>query len=110
MTLFFQNHQITIYRRRRKGSTDRYGMSATFTAYWSDIQPAGLDRTTFVGGRVGSVYTAFVDTTADVKEGDEIHIIGGTYNNKVFSVKGVNHWENAGLLDHTELTMVAQDG
>ena len=110
MTIFFQNHQITIYRRRRKGSTDRYTMSATFTAYQSDIQPAGLDRTNFVGGRIGATYTAFVDTSADIKEGDQVHILGGTYNNKVFSVKGVNHWEGANLLDHTELTLVATDG
>lgn len=110
MTIFFKNHQITIYRRRRIGSSNRYAMSATFTAYQSDIQPAGIDRVTLVGGRIGAVYTAFVDTTTDIKEGDQVRIIGGTYANKTFSVKGVNHWESAGLLDHTELTLVAQDG
>lgn len=110
MTIFFPNHQITIYRRRRKGSTDKYTMSATFTAYQSDIQPATLDRVTLIGGRIGATYTAFVDTTADIKEGDQVKIIGGAYANKVFSVKGVNHWEGAGLLDHTELTLESQDG
>lgn len=110
MTLFFKNHQISIYRHRRVGSSNRYSMSATFTAYQSDIQPAGIDRITLVGGRIGAVFTAFVDTTTDIKEGDQVHIIGGVYNGKVFSVKGVNHWENAGLLDHTELTLVANDG
>lgn len=110
MTIFFQNHQITIYRRRRVGSTNRYSMSATFTAYQSDIQPAGIDRTTFVGGRVGAVYVAYVDTSVDIKESDQIKVIGGAYANKKFSVKGVNHWEGAGLLDHVELTLVATDG
>lgn len=110
MTLFFQNHQITIYRRRRKGTTDRYAMSATFTAYQSDIQPASQERTEFVSGRFGATYTAFVEASVDIKEGDQAHIIGGTYDNKVFSVKGVSHWEGAGLLDHIELILVAQDG
>lgn len=110
MTLFFANHQIQIYRNRRKGSSDRYGMSATFTGYNSDIQPASQERTQFIGGSIGAVYTAFVDTDADIKESDQVHIIGGVYNNKVFSVRGVQHWEGAGLLDYTELVLVAQDG
>lgn len=109
MTLFFKNHQITIFRRRRKGTSDRYGMSATFTAYSVDLQPASQTRTEFVSGRIGAVYTAFIDATVDIKEGDQVHIIGGTYNNKVFSVKGIQHWEGAGLLDHTELTLTSQD-
>lgn len=110
MTLFFKNHQIQIYRRRRKGSSDRYAMSATFTAYQSDIQPASQERAEFVQGRFGATYTAFVEATVDIKEGDQAHIIGGTFDNKVFSVKGVSHWEGAGLLDHIELILVAQDG
>lgn len=110
MTLFFTNHQIQIYRSRRKSNTDRYGLSATFTAYYSDIQPATQERTQFVGGSIGAVYTAFVDATVDIKESDQVHILGGTYNGKVFSVKGVQHWQGAGLLDHIELVLVAQDG
>lgn len=110
MTLFFTNHQIQIYRSRRKGSTNRYGMSATFTAYQSDIQPASQERTEFVQGRFGATFTAFVDATVDIKEGDEAHIIGGLYDGKVFSVKGVQTWQGAGLLDHIELVLVAQDG
>lgn len=110
MTLFFANHSIQIYRRRRKGSSDRYAMSATFTAYQSDIQPASQERTEFVQGRFGATYTAFVDATIDIKEGDQARIIGGTYDNKLFGVKGVQHWEGAGLLDHLELILVAQDG
>ena len=109
-TLFFPNHSIQIYRRRRKGSSDRYGMSATFTAYPSDIQPASQERTEFIQGRFGATYTAFVDASVDIREGDQAHIIGGTYNSKVFSIKGVNHWEGAGLLDHIELIMTSQDG
>ncbi len=110
MTIYFPNHSIQIYRRRRKGSSDRYAMSATFTAYQGDIQPASQERTEFVQGRFGATYTAFVEATVDIKEGDQAHIIGGTYNGKTFSVKGVQHWEGAGLLDHIELILVAQDG
>lgn len=81
-------------------------MSATFTAYNSDIQPATQERTEFVPGRIGAVFTAFVDATVDIKEGDQVH----TEDGKVYSVKGVQHWEGAGLLDHTELVLTSQDG
>lgn len=108
--LFFSNHQIQIYRRRKIGSSDRYSMSATFTAYQSDIQPATQERTEFVQGRFGATYTAFVDASVDIKEGDQAHILSGTYAGKVFSVRGVNHWEGAGLLDHIELILTSQDG
>jgi hypothetical protein len=106
MTLFFYNHQITIYRRRRKGNTDRYGMSATFTGYNADIQPAGQERTEFVQGRFGKTFTAFVDSSVDVKEGDQIR----TEDSKVYSVKGVSSWDSAGMLDHKELIITSQDG
>lgn len=105
MTLFFPNHTIEIYRRRRKGTSDRYGMSATFTAYQSDIQPATQERTEFIRGRIGSTFTGFVDTTADIKEGDQIV----TEDGKRYSVKGVQHWAGAGLLDYTELVLTSQD-
>jgi len=107
--LFFKNHTITIYRRRQVSTTNRYTLSATFTAYQTDIQPAGQQRTEFVQGRLGATFVAFVDTSVAVKEGDHIHITGGEYDGKVFAVKGVQHWEGAGLLDHTELTLIAQD-
>lgn len=110
MTLFFPNHSIIIFRRKRKGSSDRYALSATFTAYRSDIQPATQERTEFVQGRFGATYTAFVEANVNIKESDQVHIIGGTYDGKVFSVKGVSHWEGAGMLDHIELILVAQDG
>lgn len=110
MTLFFVNHQIQIYRRRRKGTSDRYGLSATFTAYSADIQSMSPDRAQYVQGRFGATFDAYLDTSADIKEGDQVHVIGGIYDGKVFSVKGVEHWEGAGLLDHTHIVMVAQDG
>lgn len=110
MNLFFANHSIIIFRQRRKGTSDRYGMSATFTAYQSDIQPASQERTEFVSGRFGATYTAFIDASVDIKEGDQVHITSGTYAGKVFSVKGVSHWEGAGLLDHIELILTSLDG
>lgn len=81
-------------------------MSATFTGYSIDIQPASMERTEFVSGRIGKTFTAFVDTTVDVKEGDEIR----TEDGKVYSVKGVSIWAGSGLLDHTELLLTSQDG
>jgi hypothetical protein len=105
MTIFFKNHQITIFRRKRKGSADRYAMSATFTSYQSDIQPASQQRTEFVSGRIGAVYTAFIDATIDIKEGDYVHNEDG----KIYAVKGVQVWEGAYLLDHIELTLTSLD-
>lgn len=105
MTVFFKNHQITIYRNRRKGTSNRFGMSATFTAYESDIQPASQQRTEFVSGRIGATYTAFIDATVDIKEGDYIQIENG----KRYAVKGVQVWQGAGLLDHIELLLTSQD-
>src|SRR5690348_754736 len=106
MTVFFQNHQIQIYRKRRKGTSDRFGMSATFTAFQSDIQPASQERTEFVQGRFGATFTAFVDADVDIKEND----YAVTEDGKRYAVKGVSHWQGAGLLDHIELILVAQDG
>lgn len=105
MTLFFQNHQITIYRNRRKGGTNRFGMSATFTAYPADIQPASQQRTEFVAGRIGSTYTGFIDATVDIQEGDYVQ----TEDGKRYAVKGVQIWAGAGLLDHIELLLTSQD-
>lgn len=103
--MFFHNHEITIFRRRRKGSSDRYGMSATFTAFQSDIQPASQSRMEFVSGRIGATFTAFIDATIDIKEGDYVH----TEDGKVYAVKGIQIWQGAGLLDHIELTLTSQD-
>lgn len=105
MTLFFKNHQIIIFRKRRISGTDRYSVSATFTAYQADIQPASQERTEFVAGRIGTTFTAFVEATVDIKEGDQVR----TEDGKKYSVKGVQHWQGAGLLDHIELTLTSQD-
>lgn len=105
MTIFFTNEQITIVRRKRKGSSDRYGMSATFTGYSADIQPASQERTEFVQGRIGATFVAFVDATVDIKESDQVLTADG----KRYSVKGVQNWSGAGLLDHIELTLTSQD-
>lgn len=106
MTLYFANHSITIIRNRRIGSSHRYGMSATFTAFSADIQPASQERTEFVQGRIGATFTAFVEATVDIKEGDYIQ----TEDGKRYAVKGVQIWQGAGLLDHIELLITSQDG
>lgn len=105
MTLFFQNHEIEIYRNRRKGVTNRFGMSATFTAYNADIQPASQERIEFIAGRIGTTFTAFIEANVDIKEGDQVL----TEDGKRYSIKGVQKWSGAGLLDHIELTMTSQD-
>jgi hypothetical protein len=105
MTLFFDNHEITIYRSRRKTGTDRYAMSATLTSYPADIQPASIERTESVPGRIGNIFDAFVEQSVDVKEGDQIVASG-----KRYSVRGVSNWQGAGLLDHKELTLESLDG
>lgn len=105
MTIFFSNSSIQIYRRRRIGSTDRYSVSATFTGYSADIQPASQERTEFVQGRIGATFTAFVDASVDIKEGDQVK----TQDGKVYSVKGVQRWQGAGILDHIELILTSQD-
>lgn len=104
MTLFFPNESIQIYRNRRIGSAHRFSMSATGTIWRADIQPASQTRQESLQGRFGAVFTAFVEVDCDVKEGDQIHV--GT---KVYSVKGVNIWRGAGLLDHKELLLTSQD-
>lgn len=105
MTVFFPNHTIQIYRKRRVSGSDRYSVSATFTAYPSDIQPATQERTEFVSGRIGATFTAFVDVSVDIKESDQII----TEDGKRYSVKGVQKWQGAGLLDYIELTLTSQD-
>lgn len=108
MTLFYPNHTITIYRNRRQGSTNLYGMSATFTPYQADIQPASAQRQQLAPDRWGAVFSAFVDSSDDIQEGDQIH----TEDGKVYSVRGVQTWEGGGgfaELDHLELVLVALD-
>ncbi len=107
MTLYFPNNSIQIYRKRRIGTAHRFSISATGTVWQSDIQPASQTRQESISGRFGAVFTAFVEVDCDVKEGDQIHVIGDT---KVYSVKGVSIWRGAGLLDHKELLLTSEDG
>ena len=106
MTVFFRSHQITIYRRRRIGSTDRYAMSATFTTHSIDIQPAAPERVSEADGRFGALFSAWVDVDVDIKTGDQLHIVD---TGKVYGVRGVQIWQGAGLLDHKELLLEARD-
>lgn len=105
MTLFFSNHQITIFRSRKHAGVDKYSLSATFTGYSADIQPASPSRIELVQGRVGTTYTAFLDATVDVKEGDVIVTADG----KRYGVTGIQRWQGAGLLDHLELVLTSKD-
>lgn len=102
MTLFFASHQITIRRLRTFGN-NKQNYSATFTAYQADIQPLSAARGNQADGRVAAGFQGFVDASVDVREGDQIVSGGYTY-----SVRGVAHYQGAGLLDHRELILVKQ--
>lgn len=106
MTIHFPTSSIEIFRKRRIGVTNRWSMSATLTAYNADIQPATTDRVSNEGSRYGTLWTAFVDVSVDIREGDEIHLID---TDKVYSVKGIVKWDGS-LQSHKELTLVSQDG
>jgi len=108
-TIFFKSHQIQIYRHRRIGNANRFAISATFTVYDADIQPASRERIEMVEGRFGKVWTAFVDATVDVKEGDQLAITDKNSSVVRYSVRGVSTWDGAGLLSHKELIIVSQD-
>ena len=107
MTLFFTSTQITIYRNRKIANTNRFSISATYTAYQADIQPASPQRQQIEDQRYGALYTAFLEASVDIKEGDQLRV---TDTGKRYSVKGVQRFEGAGLLDHLELLLVSQDG
>lgn len=108
MTIYFKNSDIQIYRRRRIGSTHRYNVSATYTAYQMDIQPeTRADRLQMSGNRYGTQWVGFISSNVTIKEGDEVRIID---SGKKYGVKGVQTWAGAGLLDHIELILVSQDG
>lgn len=107
--IFFSSHEITIYRRRRIGSTNRFAMSATFTAYQADIQPATRERIEMVEGRFGKVWSAYVDVSNPVAEGDQLAVTDSNGNTTRYSVRGVSVWDGAGLLSHKELVIVSQD-
>lgn len=106
MTIFFHSHDLTIYRRRRRSSTDRYGLSVTLTVAAADIQPASIERAAASEGRYGAVWDAYIDRNIDIKEGDQVV---DTSTGKRYSVKGVSNWDGAGLLDHKELVLMSLD-
>lgn len=101
--IYFPSHSIII-RRERHLSGLKYGFSATFTAYQADIQPLEESRVNLVEGRIGKTYEAFIDSSIDVKESDQIVSSGKTY-----SVKAVSQYQGAGLLDHKSLIIISQD-
>lgn len=103
MTVYFASHEIQIYRHKSKGN-DKYAYSATGTVAQADIQPMSESRIELVGGRIGKTYVGYVDSSVDVKEGDQIHA-----NGKKYGVQTVSKWEGAGLLDHIEIVLNSQD-
>lgn len=102
MTVFFASHEIHI-RRLRTFDQDKQNYSATFTVYPADIQPLDTSRTNQAGGRIGATFLGFVDPAVDVREGDQVVANGYTY-----SVRSVDHYQGAGLLDHKELVLIKQ--
>ena len=101
MTLFFASHEITIRRLRPYGASIQV-FSATFTAYPGDIQPFDVPRTNMAGGRIGTMYDCYLDSSVPIKEGDHIADSG-----KRYSVKAVNRFEGASLLDHIHCAPVS---
>lgn len=106
MTIYFSNAQIQIRRPRVISGTNRSVISATYTAYSADVQPASPERSEIESGQVGKVYIAFVEVDTPVKEGDVIEIIE---SGKRYRVKDRNKWETGSLLDHIELVLFAED-
>lgn len=104
MTIFFPADSITIRRERNFGGGLKFKFSATYTAYPADIQPVEAERVNLFGGRIGKTYEAWIDSSVDVKEGDQIVNDGETY-----SVTAVSTFQGAGLLDHTSLILIKQD-
>lgn len=102
--IYFASHEITI-RRLRQGSGYHQNFSATFTAYQADIQPFDVSRTNQAGGRIGTLYDAYLDPAVPIAEGDQLDASG-----KRYSVKAVNRFEGAGLLDHIHAILESTDG
>lgn len=107
MTIYFNSHDIQIYRHRRKGSSNRFGMSATLTVVSADIQPMTQERTNLFDGKYGQMWDTFMDSSIQIKEGDQCV---DTATNKRYSVRSVTQWSGAGLLDHKEVVLVSMDG
>jgi len=66
--IYFASSQIQIYRFKQVGSSSKWTISATFTPYDADIQPATPERTQMASGQIGSVFTAYVDVDVDIKD------------------------------------------
>lgn len=107
MTVYFNSHDVEIYRRRRRTGTDRFVMSATLTVVDADIQPLEPERAELAGGRYGAIYECYMDESIDIKEGDQLV---DTATSKRYSVKGVSSWDGAGLLGHKEIILTSMDG
>lgn len=106
-TLYFTNSEIIVLRTRRIGATDKWTMSATFTAMPATIEPVSPERTEVLNGRPGHLFTAFVSTDHHIKEQDRIITLDETgQRDKQYEVTGVSYWEGAGMLDHQELTLM----
>lgn len=103
MTIFFASHSIVIRRLRPFGAA-KQSFSATYTAYSADIQPLQGQRLNDAGGRIGKTYEAYVDSTIDIREGDQLDSGGVRY-----SVKAVMYYHGAGLLDHKQLIIESQN-
>lgn len=102
--VFFASHTITIRRLRPYGAIEQ-NYSATFTAYQADIQPSEAARVEQSGGRVGHLYDCWIDSSIDLREGDQVDS-----NGKRYSVKSVSSYEGSGILDHSYVILEAQDG
>lgn len=102
--IYFASDQIIIRRQRQKSGL-RYGFSATGTVQDIDLQPIEGERVNLVGGRIGKTYEGWLDSNVDINEGDQIKDSTG----KIYSVKAVSTYENAGLLDHHHLILISQD-
>lgn len=106
MTVFFKSHEITIMRMRRVGNSINRFLSATFTAVPADIQGVPAERVNLFGGRIGKTYQGFVDASVPIQEGDVVQV---TDTGKRYAVQAVTVFEGAGLLDHKELILIAQE-
>lgn len=106
MTLYFPTDEIIILRTRQIGSLDKWAMSATFTATAATIEPVTPERAELYNLHPGKTYTAFLSTDFLVREGDRLVTLNqNNTRNKTYEVKGVSYWQDAGLLDHQELTL-----
>lgn len=109
MTLYFANHEIIILRSRRRGATDKWSISATYTAMPATVEPVTPERAQLYNLHPAKTYTAFVSTDFYIREGDRIITLNDNgQRDKTYEVKGVSYWAGSGLLDHQELTLTSE--